>query len=223
MNDYSKIANDKLYVAQKQHYVHCYQSADLPIWSKNRPNPIIVSFIEEVLQQNPSPSVLDIGCGFGDYIDFLKDRTENILIGVDYVSTATQKAREKINMVTPNPKAHIEEIDFWDFQENGFDLIIDSGFFQHIKKAHWNVYIDKLKEHGNREFYFILSVFSENNRLYVNKTPKNNWAKYKGRYDYYFTEQIIRTAFYQFSFLRVTYANEGEKNETINFLLKYNV
>lgn len=221
MNDYSKIANDNRYIIQKQHYENSYKGEDLPIWSKNRPNPIIMSFIDEVLKQKNAPSVLDIGCGLGEYIYLLQDLTSNKLIGLDYVDIAATKADKRIKKATTNSKTIIKNMDFWNFQEKGFDLIIDSGFLHHTKKAHWSIYINKLKEHGNSEFYLILSVFSVNNRLYVEETPKNNWAISKGRYDYYFTEEIVRSVFDEFSVLRVAYANQGEKNETLNFLLKY--
>jgi len=67
-------------------------------------------------------SILDVGCGFGDFYNFLKSKYQNFeYTGIDIFSDFIKIARKNY------PNLHFIESDFYSYECEKFDFIFASG------------------------------------------------------------------------------------------------
>jgi SAM-dependent methyltransferase len=120
-----------------------------------------------LLDGNPNASVIDLGCGFGDFLRFLRTQGhQGRFIGYDIAPTMVEKAREL------HGEAADREWRIGAEPADGADFAIASGIFNvkgDVPDDSWNRYvqrtIDILARAGRRGFAFnVLSLSSDPDR-----------------------------------------------------------
>jgi len=100
-------------------------------------------------------SVLDVGCGFGDYFNYLKQcGVKNVrYCGIDITDKMVELAKEK------NPSADIKQCNVLDLHDDKkFDYVISVGF-NSVKTGHnWETLtqvLDKMWNFAKRELHMV--------------------------------------------------------------------
>jgi len=79
--------------------------------------------LSEVMPLN-GKSVLDVGCGFGDYVDYLNDKYINVrYTGVDISKVMVEEARRL------HPEKDIRQLNILDKNPGKYDLVTANGIF----------------------------------------------------------------------------------------------
>ena len=89
-----------------------------------------------------NPAILDIGCGYGDFISFVKDEydIEKLnYIGTELVPQMIEIAKQK----HPNAKFELRDIVKNPYPDNTFDLVIGSGLFA-LNHPQWKDFVFQL-------------------------------------------------------------------------------
>lgn len=87
--------------------------------------------VAELIEKDFFPSVLDIGCGTGDYCELLS-AISNQYVGVDFSASMIEQAHERFSSHPKKPvfkKASAESLPFPDDQ---FDLVCAIGFIEYF-------------------------------------------------------------------------------------------
>ncbi len=94
-------------------------------WGKGGRQGIRFEVLTSPVDPSALTSVLDVGCGFADYYDFIKERGFcGAYTGVEVVGVLADKAREL------HPEAEIIDDEFMGVdKDGGYDLAIGSGIF----------------------------------------------------------------------------------------------
>lgn len=86
-------------------------------------------------------SVLDEGCGVGDFYPFLRDQFPNVeYLGIDVNPEAIEAAREK------HPDAQFELTDFLEYEGEYVDFVLSSGALTFRIENHEEVYKDQIRK-----------------------------------------------------------------------------
>jgi trans-aconitate methyltransferase len=89
-------------------------------------------------------SVLDVGCGLGDFYFYLATRFKDVLYyGIDIVPEMTGEAIRKY------PKAQFENIDILDYKGGKKDYVFASGAFSFKIKNHKKIYFQAIQKMYN--------------------------------------------------------------------------
>lgn len=80
-------------------------------------------------------SVLDVGAGFGDFLDFAQEYSVNIgnYVGVDIIPAIIEIAEKK----HPDKRFEVRDIIQTPYADNSFDFVIGSGLFA-LEDEHWS-------------------------------------------------------------------------------------
>ncbi len=90
----------------------------------------IYKFLENYLYKKPKIKILDVGCGYGAFYDFISTKVSTKVFeyyGVDLVANMIKKAQERF----PNIKENLFIGEFLElsFEKRSFDVVIASGIF----------------------------------------------------------------------------------------------
>lgn len=90
---------------------------------KNFTQYVFIDYLKEITKTNTSPRVLDLGCGYGNYIDIIrKSFKESEITGVEKNKTVSQATKEKFRSAK---KITIVNADFFGISsEEKYDLIL---------------------------------------------------------------------------------------------------
>lgn len=112
----------------------------------------IQRFLEHILPSDKSTAILDVGCGFGQFLFELKKRGYTNIQGIDISNESIEACKAKGLTVT-----QIQDIiDFAPMNQKKFDFIIMSHVLEHIAKEK---IIDTLKA--------IKTMLSDNGKFFV--------------------------------------------------------
>jgi SAM-dependent methyltransferase len=78
----------------------------------------------ELAQFRPNSRALDLGCGTGMIAEYLSDRTDASILGVDYCAEALQQAQERTRDKRTRLNFCVANLDSLDFPDHSFDTII---------------------------------------------------------------------------------------------------
>lgn len=94
-------------------------------WGKHGRQEVRFAVLAEPALQSPESSVLDVGCGFADLYDFLRQRGwSGRYVGIDVVPALLEVAREH------HPALDLRQADITEARDLGqFDYVISSGAF----------------------------------------------------------------------------------------------
>jgi predicted TPR repeat methyltransferase len=127
--------------------------------SENLRYEAIVNQIRET--QVTSPSILDLGCGFGALNDYLKSNDYSCFLGVDFSSNAIQRAK---NNNYPNSEFLVADIHHFTPNQN-FDIIIFNEVLYYLEDQ--MTIVEKFANYFNKQGYFIFSFFGGREDLVV--------------------------------------------------------
>ena len=120
--------------------------------------------------------ILDIGCGAGDFLQYMKENHWNIN-GVDTSNKARKIANKKLNIKVMDPKD-------WINNKEKYDLITCWHSLEHVHEP-W-VYLDKIKKSLTLDGFLIVAL--PNYQSTDAKIYKEFWAAYDTpRHLYHFT------------------------------------
>ena len=120
--------------------------------------------------------ILDIGCGAGDFLQYMKENQWNIN-GVDTSIKATKIAKKKLNIKVMDPKD-------WINNKEKYDVITCWHSLEHVHEP-W-VYLDKIKKSLTLDGFLIVAL--PNYQSTDAKIYKEFWAAYDTpRHLYHFT------------------------------------
>ena len=111
-----KIVRGKSYFTEEIHG----KQIQVPFNSFFQPNPDgfipIIRFIEEILQNTESSTLIDLFCGNGFFSILFGDNFQN-LIGYDWVQSSIQTANENLTRIYPEKKINFEKKDLLQFKD----------------------------------------------------------------------------------------------------------
>ncbi|MBP7280373.1 MAG: class I SAM-dependent RNA methyltransferase [Leptospiraceae bacterium] len=111
-----KIVRGKSYFTEEIHG----KQIQVPFNSFFQPNPDgfipIIRFIEEILQNTESSTLIDLFCGNGFFSILFGDRFQH-LIGYDWVESSIQTATENLTRIYPDKKIKFEKKDLLQFKD----------------------------------------------------------------------------------------------------------
>ena len=120
--------------------------------------------------------ILDIGCGAGDFLEYMKENHWNIN-GVDTSNKARKIANKKLNIKVMDPKD-------WINNKEKYDVITCWHSLEHVHEP-W-VYLDKIKKSLTLDGFLIVAL--PNYQSTDAKIYKEFWAAYDTpRHLYHFT------------------------------------
>lgn len=136
---------------EKNHYNEKYNVENLSSWRYdwifNSAHIKFIEWIEEIVKENRSIKILDIGCGDGRRTRFLGEYPNVELVGIDISEVGIKVANEnKIGQST----YQLMDAEHIVFSPNSFDLIIDYGSFSSLNmNAVWLNLKKILKPNGS--------------------------------------------------------------------------
>ena len=123
MHNYRKVIYDK-YASCVKGYDTKFDQAKACQWHK-----AYVHYLRNWLPEDKNSAILDIACGNGNLLSFLKELHYENLTGVDISSEQASLSRQIIdNVVEKNA------LDFLKGSKNKYDLIIALDFIEHLTK-----------------------------------------------------------------------------------------
>lgn len=140
--------------------------------------------------RTPHKSLLDIGCGTGDFL-FEAQRASWQILGVEPDTDARKLANQKINQ-SSLILASIEDVLKNSTKKRTFDVITLWHVLEHV--SHLETYIQKLKDLLSENGFLIIAV--PNYKSHDAEHYKNFWAAYDvPRHLWHFSQQSIYKLF----------------------------
>lgn len=172
-----------------------YRSARTP-WPTTQPTASVVRLAKSLQNIGRKGRVLDLGCGEGRHT-FLFARTGFETYGLDYLPIAVQKAQGQAQAqeLKTGYTFIVGDAFLPPFKPQSFDVLIDSGFFHHVKQSDWKVYCHHVTALLKDESYFQLSVFSTRFQYYPGAKRSRNWVIHQGCYDHFFQQSDFQPIF----------------------------
>ncbi len=134
-----------------------YKSNDLAIAQNNK-----YQSIANAAEINKKHNVLEIGCGWGGFINFIEKNIGSKVTGI----TLSKKQYDHIY----NQSLNCSAVELRDYRniKNKFDRIVSIEMFEAVGKKNWNTYFKKLKECITDKGKIILQIItiSEENYCY---------------------------------------------------------
>lgn len=128
-------------------------------------------FLENALLEGKS--ILDVGCGLGDFYGFLHSRLNNFEYkGIDVVPELIAGARKKY------PTASFETADMLSYDGPGADYVFASGVFSFTVQNSREVYFSAIKKYyglarGGFGFNMLKKLYHVDDDLYVTYYPQD--------------------------------------------------
>lgn len=180
----------------RRYFEKVYRSVRTP-WPSTEPTASVVKLADQLQQMGRKGRVLDLGCGEGRHT-FLFAKANFETYGLDYLPLAIKKAQAQavVNQVTTGCAFVVGDAFLPPFQPQSFDVLIDSGFFHHIKESEWQTYCQHAATLLKEASYFHLTVFSTRFQ-YVpgEKVRTQNWVIHEGCYDHFFQQTDFQAIF----------------------------
>lgn len=198
-----------IYQRMKGYFERTYASGRTP-WPSTEPTPSVVRLLKRLNKTRRKGPVLDIGCGEGRHT-LLFAQAGFPTYGFDYQPLALKKAleRAKARKIKEGLAFVLADAHFPPFKPQSFDVLIDSGFFHHVRKSDWKRYLDHvttlLKDGGS----FHLTTFTTRFKHYPGEKRSRNWLVHRAHYDHFFRKADFQKIFGQaFEILEI----EEERN-----------
>ena len=183
------------YTRMKGFFEEAYLSTRTP-WPSTQPTASVVRLARNLQNTSRKGRVLDLGCGEGRHT-FLFARAGFESYGLDYLPLAVEKAREqaKAQELKTGYTFIVGDAFLPPFKPQSFDVLIDSGFFHHVKQSDWKAYCYHVTTLLKDESYFQLTVFSTRCQYYPGEQRTRNWSIHQGCYDHFFQQSDFQPIF----------------------------
>jgi cyclopropane-fatty-acyl-phospholipid synthase len=114
--------------------------------------------IAELADLKAGDSVLEIGCGWGGFMEFAAKNLNAHVTGITISNEQYEFARKRMQKQGLSDKTELKLLDYRDLNQK-FDKIISIEMFEAVGEQYWPVYFDKigqsLKEGGKAAFQII--------------------------------------------------------------------
>ncbi len=114
--------------------------------------------IAELADIKPGDSVLEIGCGWGGFMEFAAKNLNAHVTGITISNEQYEFARKRMQKQGLSDKTETKLLDYRDLNQK-FDKIISIEMFEAVGEQYWNVYFNKigqsLKEGGKAALQII--------------------------------------------------------------------
>lgn len=135
----------------REYASRCHESVEENVRKREIMYKLEYEFISSFLRECDQPSVLDVGCGEGGFLEFFRGMR---CYGVELGEQAAEKESKKFKIF----KGELPNIDFSEIGEEKFDLIIFRGVLQYLDEP-----IKYLKKAD--------SILKKGGKLYITSTP----------------------------------------------------
>jgi cyclopropane-fatty-acyl-phospholipid synthase len=95
------------------------------------------------INAKPSEQILDVGCGWGGFVEFAGNAELNVT-GITISEEQAKFGRERMSRKKLSNKAKIELQDYRT-ENRKFDHIVSIGMFEHVGEKYWPGYFKKIK------------------------------------------------------------------------------
>lgn len=199
-----------IYERMRGFFERTYASGETP-WPSTEPTASVVRLAKDLQKASRRGLVLDLGCGEGRHT-FLFAKNGFKAYGLDYLPLPLKLAlqRAKAQKLTKGFAFVLADAHLPPFKAKSFDVLIDSGFFHHVKKSDWKHYIRNitalLKDGGS----FHLTAFSTRFKHYPGEKRSRNWLVHRNHYDRFFRKSDFQKIFGdRFEILRIEEERSG--------------
>ena len=119
----------------------------------------------------PGDNVLDIGCGWGGFLEYAAKRRGVNLTGITISEEQYRYAKERIFKAKLNDKVKILKKDYRD-EKNKYDAIASIEMFEAVGEKYWPVYFDVLKGCMKPNSKAALQIITISNELFLEYRKK---------------------------------------------------
>ena len=184
-------------VRMKGYFEKAYLSARTP-WPSTQPTASVVRFARQLQEVGRTGRVLDLGCGEGRHT-FLFAQAGFETYGLDYLPVAIEKAREqaRAQALKTGYTFILGDALHPPFRPQSFDVLIDSGFFHHVKQCDWKTYCGHVTTLLKDAGYLQLTVFSSRCQPSRGQQRSRSWSLHEGCYDHFFQQSDFEPIFGQ--------------------------
>jgi SAM-dependent methyltransferase len=183
------------YKRMRTFFEKAYLSARTP-WPSTQPTAALVRLARNLQNAGRKGRVLDLGCGTGRHT-FLFARAGFETYGLDYLPLAIEKAREhaQAQELKSGYTFIVGDALLPPFRPQSFDVLIDSGFFHHVKQSDWQTYCQHVATLLKDASYLQLSVFSTWCQYAPGEKRSRHWTMHQGCYDHFFEPSDFQPIF----------------------------
>ncbi|MBU4502371.1 MAG: class I SAM-dependent methyltransferase [Nanoarchaeota archaeon] len=188
----------------------------VPNWISYIPNTFFVKFLDQ-LEISPCSKFLDVGCGAGRHTVYAAEKGF-LAYGIDFCKAALKKAKihAKNKGVGKRTGFLCSQAYELPFEDNFFDLINDSGCFNHINPKHWNAYSKEIFRVLKKGGIYRLKAVSHNSRDVWGYIPgiKDRWIlQTNNQYKYYFKKEELEKIFSNLEIVKLRDRFISKKNK----------
>lgn len=176
---------------QKTYFEQAYQTGS-DIWSHVPYQNYALAMLPQL---DPNSLILDIGAGRGLFTLNLVDRGFRVL-GIDYAQNIVDLVNQRIQEQNLNDRARFIAGDALDipFADNGFNMAIDIGTFQHISHDKWQVYVNELQRVLTPHGYYLNVSLSKRTHRFMGIDPSTlfdgSFTKFGIHYQFFADDDI---------------------------------
>jgi cyclopropane-fatty-acyl-phospholipid synthase len=131
-----------------------------------------LNIIAQKLNLKPGEKLLDIGCGWGNLINFMTTNYGVKGIGITISSEQLKFCKEKYK---DNKNAEFLLIDYRNIPDDmKFDKIVSVGMFEHVGKKNFEEYFDIVYKHLNDDGLALIHTMGQQSKM-INATAHSEW------------------------------------------------
>ncbi len=117
------------------------------------------------LNLKPGDHVLDIGCGWGGFIEYAVKNKDVYVTGLTISNAQFEYTKERINKLKFNDKASVIKKDYRD-ETLKYDAIVSIEMFEAVGEKYWPVYFNVLKNCLKPEAKALLQIITISDELF---------------------------------------------------------
>ena len=118
--------------------------------------------IIDKLELKPGQSILEIGCGWGGFIEYASKKGFNVK-GITISDEQHKFATERLSTIENSPEVVLKD---YRLIEGKFDAIVSIEMFEAVGKEYWNSYFSKVRELLNKNGKALIQTITIDDALF---------------------------------------------------------